>query len=229
MTTPEIDHKHVLILGAGPGLSASIARRFGREGFAVTLVARRAEALAELANELGAGGVTVDTATADAADPAAFRAALDGIAARVTPGVVIYNAARIAADNVLTAELDYLLSAYAVDAVGVISAAQVFTPAMRAAGSGTFIATGGYAAVTPLPAYATLGLGKAGLRAAVRLMHDELKADGVHASTVTIAGEIARGTATDPDLIADTYWDLHNQPASEWTAETDFPNRQQEQ
>lgn len=220
--TTTIDPKHVLILGAGPGLSASVARRFGREGFAVTLVARREQALADLANDLRGAGISVDTVTADAADPHGFRTALEDLAERITPGVVVYNAALITSDNVLTSDTDYLLSAYAVDALGAISAAQVFTPAMRQAGSGTFLATGGYAAVDPQPEYATITLGKAGLRAAVSLMHDELKADGVHATSITIGGAIAPGTAIDPERIAETYWALHTQPAAEWSAETVF-------
>jgi short-subunit dehydrogenase len=220
--TTTIDPKHVLILGAGPGLSASVARRFGREGFAVTLVARREQALADLANDLRGAGISVDTVTADAADPHGFRTDLEDLAERITPGVVVYNAALITSDNVLTSDTDYLLSAYAVDALGAISAAQVFTPAMRQAGSGTFLATGGYAAVDPQPEYATITLGKAGLRAAVSLMHDELKADGVHATSITIYGPIAPGTAVAPERIAETYWALHTQPAAEWSAETVF-------
>src|SRR3954462_4835661 len=179
MTVPTLDPQRVLILGAGPGLGASIARRFGREGFAVTLVARREAALAELANPLRGAGITVDTATADAADPHGFRTALEGLAERITPGVVVYNAARIAADSILTIDEDYVLSSYAINVVGAISAAQVFTPAMREAQTGTFLATGGSAYIDPEPAYASLSLGKAGLRAAISLLHEELKADGV--------------------------------------------------
>src|SRR3954449_12294699 len=138
------DPPHLVILGAGPGLSASIARRFGAEDFAVTLVARREHALAELADQLRRDGITADTATADAADARAFRAALDSLAERITPAVVVYNAALIARDSILTTDEEYLLSAYAVDVLGAISAAQVFTPAMREAETGTFLATGGY-------------------------------------------------------------------------------------
>jgi short-subunit dehydrogenase len=220
------DPQHALIIGAGPGLGAALARRFGREQFTVTLLARREDALNELADELRTAGVTVDIATADAAEPHEYRKALEELAGRINPDVVIYNAALIAPDNVLTADLDHLESAYAVDALGAISTAQVFTPAMRRAGRGTFLATGGDVGVDPQPAYATLSLGKAGLRAAVTLMHQELKADGVHAASVTVAGAIAPGTALDPDRIAETYWSLHTQPASVWTAETYFDGHQ---
>jgi short-subunit dehydrogenase len=223
MTTPTTTGpKHAVIIGAGPGLGASIARRFGREGFAITLVARNEQALSELADELRAADVKVDTAIADAADTSGFRKALDEIARRVTPGVVVYNAALVASDNVLGNDVDYFAAANAVDVLGAISAAQVFTPAMRQAGAGTFLATGGYASVSPHPAYATLGLGKAALRNAVSMLHDELKPEGVHAAGVTIWGPIAPGTPIDPDVIADTYWNLHTQPAEQWTAETNF-------
>jgi short-subunit dehydrogenase len=220
-STP-IDAQHALILGAGPGLGASIARRFGREGFAVTLVARREQALNDLAEELRRAGISVDTFTADATEPHGFRKALEELTERITPGVVVYNAALIAADNVLTSDTDYLLSAYAIDVLGAITAAQVFTPAMRQAGSGTFLATGGYAGINPQPAYATISLGKAGLRSALSMLHDELKPDGVHVAGITIAGAIAPDTALAPDIIADTYWALHTQPAAEWNAETFF-------
>ena len=89
-----IDPEHVLILGAGPGLSASVARRFGREGFRVTLLTRSETGLTEVAEELRADGITVDTVAGDAADPQHFRTTLEDIAATATPGVVIYNAAR---------------------------------------------------------------------------------------------------------------------------------------
>jgi short-subunit dehydrogenase len=225
MSKPPFNGRHLLILGAGPGLSASVARRFGRGGCTVTLVARDEQKVTELADQLRGDGIAVDTATADAADAGSFRAALEGLAERMTPGVVVYNAALIASDSILAADNDYLLSAHAIDVLGAISAAQVFTPAMRQAGGGTFLATGGYAGVDPQPSYATISLGKAGLRAAVSLLHDELKGDGVHVAGVTIAGAIAPGTALDPDRIADTYWTLHTQPAGDWSAETPFDGR----
>jgi short-subunit dehydrogenase len=218
MPTP-IDPEHVLVIGAGPGLGSAVARRFAREGFTVTVVGRRQEALDDLAAQLRDAGGTADTFVADASDPLKFKASLQQLAERITPGVVIYNAAIVAADNIFGADLEYLMTAYNVDAFGAISAAQVFTPAMRAAGAGTYIVSGGYAWVNPHPGHATIALGKAGVRTAVALMHPELKVDGVHAVSTRISGAITPGTALDPDAIADTYWDLHNRPASEWTDE----------
>jgi len=217
-----IDPKHLLVVGAGPGLSASIARRFGREGFTVTLVARREQALAELASQLGGEGISVDTATADAADPHAFRTAMERLAQRSTPSVVVYNAALITRDNILDIDADDALRSYAVNVLGAITTAQVFTPAMREARAGTFLATGGPGGLDPQPTYASLSLGKAGLRAAVSLLHKQLKVDGVHATSVRIADAIAPDTPLAPGLIADAYWALHTQPAADWSDEAVF-------
>jgi short-subunit dehydrogenase len=129
--------------------------------------------------------------------------------------VVIYNAALVVSDSVLTSDTDYLQSTYAINVLAAIAAAQVFHPAIRKARAGTFLASGGYATVNPQSAYATISLGKAGLRTAVTLMHEELKGDGVHAASVQIVGAITPGTPLDPDRIADTYWALHIQPAGQ--------------
>ena len=220
MTGSALDPQHVVVLGAGPGLGAAVARRFGREGFTVTLVARHEGTLAALAGGLRDAGVAVATLTADVADPHGFRTSLQELARRTNPGVVVYNVASVAPDHILSSDVDHLLATYAVDVVGAVTAAQVFTPAMRAAGRGTFLATGGHPSVAPEPRYATLSLGKAGLRAAVSLLHDDLTTDGVHVTGIRIAGAIVPGTALDPERIADAYWALHTQPPGEWSAET---------
>lgn len=220
MPTETTDPQHVLVIGAGPGLGAGVARRFGREGFAVTLLARRAESLLALAVELRDAGVRVDTLTADAGDLPGFRAALQEVAERAAPGVVVYNVGLVAADDLLTSGEDYLLHALAVDVVGAVTAAQVFTPAMRRAGAGTLLITGGGPGLTPDPAHGSLSIGKSALRAAVSVLHDDLAPAGVHVASVVVVGVIAPGTDLDPDRIADRYWDLHTEPVGRWSVET---------
>lgn len=220
MSTGTTDPRHVVVIGAGPGLGAGVARRFGREGFAVTLVARREDALEALAADLRAHGVLVETATADAGDPPAFRRALEAVAARTRPGVVVYNVGLVAADGLLTSDEAYLLHALTVDVLGAVTTAQVFAPAMRRAGAGTLLVTGGGPGLTPDPAHASLSLGKSALRAAVSVLHDDLAPDGVHVASVVVVGVVAPGTDLDPDLVADAYWALHTQAPGEWTRET---------
>jgi short-subunit dehydrogenase len=222
---PALDPHRLVVLGAGPGLGASIARRFGREGFAVTLVSRREGPLTALAEELRDTGVKVETRTADAADPQGFRRALEELADDVSPGVVVYNAAFRTSDDILTSGADHLLTTHAVNVLGAVTAAQVFTPAMRRARSGTVLVTGGGLGLAPHPDFASMSLGKVGLRAAASILHDELADDGVHVAVVTIAGRVIRGTPFDPDRIADTYWAVHAQPVGDRSAETVFDGR----
>src|SRR6202008_421403 len=99
---------------------------------------------------------------------------------------------------------------YAVDVIGAIVVAQSAAPAMRAAGFGTIIVTGGGFADHPIPALGTLSLGKAALRSAATMLGADLAADGIRVATLTIAGQIASGTAFDPENIAARYWEVVN-------------------
>jgi short-subunit dehydrogenase len=211
--------RRAVVIGAGPGLGAAVARRFAREGFDLTLVARRAGALEALAAQLRGTGAQVDVAVADAADVEGFRAALQDVADRTPAGVVVYNIGLVAADQLLTSEPRYLLDALAVDVVGAVTAARVFAPAMRHAGTGTLLVTGGGPGLVPDPEHASLTLGKSALRAAVTVLHEQLEPDGVHVASVTVVGVIAPGTDLDPDLIAERYWALHSEPAGSWSTD----------
>ena len=73
--TGSIDDRHLLLVGAGPGLGMAVARRFAEGGYRVTLVARSTDNLGELAATLADTGAQIDTLSADASDP-------DGLGAR---------------------------------------------------------------------------------------------------------------------------------------------------
>jgi NAD(P)-dependent dehydrogenase (short-subunit alcohol dehydrogenase family) len=124
----------------------------------------------------------------------------------VEAGVVIYNAVMGAPDQLLSSTVAHLQEAYAVDVIGAIVVAQSAAPAMRAAGFGTIIVTGGGFADHPIPALATVSLGKAALRSAATMLGVDLGSDGIRVATLTIAGQIVAGTSFDPARIADRYW-----------------------
>jgi short-subunit dehydrogenase len=111
--------------------------------------------------------------------------------------------------------------AYAVDVISAIVVAQVAARAMKAAGFGTMIVTGGAFADHPIPALATVSLGKAALRSAATMLGADLEPDGIRVATLTIAGRIAAGTAFDPERIAERYWDVV-QTDGQWQAEFRF-------
>ena len=219
---PAIDRRHLLIIGAGPGLGAAIARRFAQGGYRVSLMARRAEGLGELAKGLTDMGAVVDTVTADAGDPEGLRATLISLYAESSaPGVLVCSASMSAQDSLLNSDVAHLHTAYDVDVVSAVVATQVAAPAMRAAGGGTILFTGGGWADYPMTAFSTLSVGKAALRSAATLLGAELSDAGVRLASVTIAGQITPGTPFDPDRIPETYWTIV-QSDNGWQSEFRF-------
>jgi short-subunit dehydrogenase len=216
-----IDGRHLLLVGAGPGLGSAIARRFVEGGYRVTLVARNSDFLGRLADDLAGPGADVSTISADAGDPEGRRERMSSLYARPgAPGIVIYNAVVGAPDQLLSSSAAHLLTAYTVDVVGAVVVAQVAAPAMRAAGVGTILFTGGGFADHPVPALATVSLGKAALRSAATMLRSDLEPDGIRAGSLTIAGQIVAGTPFDPERIAARYWEVVH--ADEWQAEFRF-------
>ena len=203
-------------MGVGPGIGIAVAKRFVREGLSAGLIAR-SEATVKAAVDALAGADVLPL-TADSTDEVGLRSALDRfVEAYGVPDVVVYNAAVIQADAVGDLTAQGHLDAWAVNVVGAITTAAHVVPAMAERGSGTFLITGGMP--EPKPDYASLSLGKAGVRTLVTLLDQQYGASGVHAATVTVAGGVAPGSAWDPDEIAEQYWRLHNQSRAEWTHE----------
>ncbi len=220
-----IDDRHLLLIGAGPGLGQAVARRFATGGYRVTLVARSSDRLSDLAAALRDTGSTIDTVAADASDSEALRAQLSKLYGEIgAPGVIIYSAAAGAPDKLLESSVEHIQTAYAVDVIGAIVAAQVAVPAMRSARSGTIIVTGGGFADHPVPVLATLSLGKAALRSAATMLAADVEPDGIRVATLTIAGQIVAGTAFDPKNIAERYWDIVNSNDS-WQPEFRFTGK----
>jgi short-subunit dehydrogenase len=217
-----IDGGHLLLVGAGPGLGLAIARHFAAGGYRVTLVARSADRLGELAQRLDDTGAEINTVEADARNPEDLRARMTELYREEgAPGVVIYNAVLGAPDQLLSSTVTRLQEAYAVDVIGAIVVAQEAAPAMKAAGFGTMIMTGGGFADHPVPALATVSLGKAALRSAATMLGIDLGPAGIRVATLTIDGQIVAGSAFDPVHIAERYWQIV-QADEGWQAEFRF-------
>ena len=105
--------------------------------------------------------------------------------------------------------------------IGAIVTAQSADPSMRAADLGTILFTGGGFADHPVPALATVSLGKAALRAAVTMLQADLEPDGIRVASLTIAGQIVAGTPFDPERIAERYWEIVHSDGP-WQAEFRF-------
>jgi short-subunit dehydrogenase len=217
-----IDSRHLLLVGAGPGLGIAVARRFATGGYRVPLLARNEDGLEDLAGSLDDTGVQIDTIAADASDPEGLRTRMSDLyGAQDAPGLIIYNAVMGAPDKLLESSVEHLQTAYSVDVISAIVLAQVAAPAMRSAGNGTIIVTGGGFADHPIPALATISLGKAALRSAATILGADLEAHGIRVATLTIVGQIVPGTAFDPENIAKRYWDVV-QTDGPWQSEFRF-------
>ena len=217
-----IENRRLLLVGAGPGLGMAVARRFADGGYRVTLVARSTDGLRDLADGLADTGSPVGTIAADASDPEGLRARIAELYNdEGAPGLIVYNAVMGAPDQLLNSTVEHLLTAYVVDVIGAIVIAQVVAPVMRAAGSGTIIVTGGGFADHPIPALATVSLGKAALRSAATMLGADLAPDGIRVATLTIEGQIVAGSAFDPEHIAQRYWDVVHSDGP-WQAEFRF-------
>lgn len=220
-----MNYKNALIVGAGAGLSASLARLFLKEGMSVALAARSAEKLAEFVSATGAKAYNCDVAKRDEVE--ALFAALDK--AGETPDVVVYNPSfrvRGALIDLDPAEVEKTL---AITAFGAFLVAQQAVRRMLKKGQGVIVFTGASAGVKGYAQSAPFAMGKFALRGLAQSMARELHPQGIHVGHVVIDGGIrsARRPAEpdkpdallDPDAIAQDYLHLIRQPRSSWSWE----------
>ena len=209
-----------LVVGAGPGVSAALARRLGAAGFRIGLVARDEQRLAELAAPLRAEGVDAQTAAADAGDADALTQAVDGLAREAGRlDVLHYNPSQYRAGGATEVSASDLLDDLAVGAAGLLTAVRAGLPHLLDRG-GTVTATGSGAADRPMRGALTLGVQKAALRALVQGLALELTPRGVHVATVTVRGTVRPDTPFSPDAVAGALAGLVEQtagPREAWT------------
>lgn len=218
-----------LIIGAGPGLSASLARLCSQQGMAVTVAARDAAKLEQLASD-----ICGTARECDAADPASVDALFDDTVAEYgVPDLVVFNPSartrgpfveqdRDAVRNVL------MISCYAGFLVGQ-KAAQLMLPR----GTGSIQFTGASASVKGYPQSASFAMGKFGLRGLAQSMARELQPKGIHVAHFVIDGGISKGPddprndrgddgLLQPDAIAEAYMQVHRQHRSAWAWEMEL-------
>ena len=202
------------IIGAGPGLGAAVARRFGREGFAVALLSRDQEKLDSLAADLGNDGIVARGYAADVRDPATLEAALERAAPDLGPVTVLQYSPLPARDYLkpvldLTPEL--ALEALRFSALGLIHAARAVLPAMREAGEGSIILINGGTSVKARAGFAGTSVAFPAESAYGEMLHDALEEEGVRVAQLVIPGSIPKLRYT-LDEVAERIWQLHAAP-----------------
>lgn len=222
-------YAHALILGAGAGLSASLARLMAAKGLRVTLAARDPAKLAPLAAETGAAVHACDVA--ERGQIAALFAALDATGA---PDVLVYNPSARIRGPITELDPEGVERAVAVTALGAFHAAREAALRMVPAGHGAILLTGASASVKGYPGSSVFAMGKFALRGLGQSLARELQPRGVHVAHFVIDGAIrnpAREGARpepgpdahlDPDAIARSYWHVLEQDRSAWTSELEL-------
>ncbi len=222
------EFKSALIVGAGSGLSAALARTLTRAGLNVTLASRTIDDLAALQHETGAQAFACD-ATREA-EVAALFARLDKDDG--APDVVIYNASgrsRGPFVDLVPAEVE---RAIAVSAFGGFLVAQQAARRMLLNKRGVIVFTGASASVKGYAQSAPFAMGKFALRGLAQSMARELAPQGIHVAHVVIDGGIKSAARPDPpdrpasfldpDAIATSYLHLIQQPRSAWAWEIEL-------
>jgi NAD(P)-dependent dehydrogenase (short-subunit alcohol dehydrogenase family) len=201
------------IIGAGHGLGASVARRFGTEGFDVALIARDSGRLDGLAAQLTAEGINARGYSADVREPASLTAALDRAAQDLGPIEVLQYSplpAKQFLRPVLETTATDLAAAIEFSVYGPLTAVRHALPGMRGLGHGTVLFINGGSAVRPNPRYAGTSIAFAGESALAQMLHDTLEPENIHVAQLIISGAITPGhPRTDPAALADTLWQLH--------------------
>jgi NAD(P)-dependent dehydrogenase (short-subunit alcohol dehydrogenase family) len=223
-----MDFKTALIVGAGPGLSASLARLFAKHGLQVAMACREPDKLRKLAEET-AGATFACEATEPEEVAALFEVV---IATQGVPDIVVYNASARARGPVTDLIPAEVARAIAVSAYGGFLVVQQAARHMVARGSGAILLTGASASVKGYPNSSAFAMGKFALRGLASSMARELSPKGVHVAHFVIDGGIRSSirpdpndnpdSMLDPDAIAETYWQVANQPRSAWTWEVEL-------
>lgn len=207
-----MSNRTCVIVGMGTGVGLAVAKRFAREGFRIAMIARREAALEEYATALKQAGAEAHGFAADAADFTSLKNAFDQIKQQLgTPEVLVYNAAVLKQGKPSQLDVEDFIYDFRVNVAAALVCVQQVLEPMRLQKQGTILFTGGGLAFQPSPAFASLAIGKAGLRSLCYSLGEELQKDGIHVATVTICGFVQPGTHFDPDLIAQEYWKLHSQ------------------
>jgi NAD(P)-dependent dehydrogenase (short-subunit alcohol dehydrogenase family) len=221
-------YETALIVGAGDGLSASVARLFARERMRVALAARNAGKLALLCGEIAARAFACDAADADQ-----VKHLFEEVEGQIgTPEVVVYNAsARVRGPvvDLIPADVERAL---AVSAFGGFLVAQQAVRRMLPNRHGAVLFTGASASVKGYARSAPFAMGKFALRGLAQSMARELAPQGIHVAHFVIDGAIGNpgqpaapdksDAMLDPDAIAANYLHVLQQPRSAWTWEMEL-------
>lgn len=222
------------LTGVGPGLGAALARRFARGGYALGLVARQADFIEQLADEVEQAGGKALALTADVSRPEEVKAATARTRQELGKiNLLLHNASSSSGDGLLGTTVQDFENSWRIASLGGFVSARETAPDMIAAGSGAMIFTGATSSVRG-GGWLAFSSAKFALRGLVQSLARELWPQGVHVAHVVVDGVIGQPGAEegdepklDPEQMAEAYWHLAQQARSAWTLELDLrPDRE---
>ena len=206
----------IAIVGAGPGLGAAVARRFGREGHAIALIARDAAKLDDLASQLRSEGFEARGYAASVLDADALENALARAAADLGPiSVLQYSPlpSRTYLEPVLDLTPELAIEALRFSAIGLIHAVRAVLPAMREARAGSIILINGGTSVKARAGFAGTSVAFPSESAYGEMLHDALADEGIGVSQLVIPGAIPKLNLDNGiDDVAERIWELLTTP-----------------
>jgi NAD(P)-dependent dehydrogenase (short-subunit alcohol dehydrogenase family) len=224
----ELPYRTALIVGTGPGISASVTRKLAAAGLKVAIAARDTAKLSALAAETGAATFAVDAA--DSTAVARLFAAVDGKIGQ--PDLVIYNASARVRGPLVELDPAAVKQAIEVSAFGAFLVVQQAARRMVPKGHGAILLTGATAGVKGFPLSAAFAMGKFALRGLAQSAARELSPKGIHVAHFVIDGGVRSAgrpdpaekpdSTLDPDAIADAYLNVLRQPRSAWSWELEL-------
>jgi NAD(P)-dependent dehydrogenase (short-subunit alcohol dehydrogenase family) len=213
----------LVVVGAGPGVSGSLARRYAREGegFDVGLLGIDADRVRELAGELEALGSEVRSAVVDITDVAATTEVLAAMGAHFGHvDVLHFNPSAFTEKDPFELTVDQLLADVALGVGALLTAVQAARPYLREGSRVTV--TGSMAADKPWHRAASLGVQKAGVRNLVHSLDAAGQPAGIRAVSVTVRGTLAKDGPFTPDRVADALYAAASQADDSWRTEIPY-------
>lgn len=205
----------LVVVGAGPLLGLSVAKKFGQNGFRVALIARRQHVLDEHVNALGRMNIEAAGFAADITRPEEIEAAFRGIEKRFGAVDVLefsptdWGKGQDKLTSAKALDTDAVLNDLRLLPLGAITCVRQVLPSMLERKRGTLLFATGYSAIQPLSFIASLGIANSGLRNYVYCLHEDLSPEGIFVGTVSINAHIVPGTDGDPDRIAEVFYRMH--------------------
>ncbi|MCD7035406.1 SDR family NAD(P)-dependent oxidoreductase [Metabacillus sp. GX 13764] len=198
--------KGMIIVGAGPGISLGAAKKFGRNGYKIALIARRKEALLQYENELKSEGIAAKGFEGDASSEESLKAAIQAAIRELgRVDVLLYNAAAGKPGKPTSLTAENLMNDFKISVAGALTSVKEALPHLD---GGAVLLTGGGLAIHPAADLASLSIGKAGIRSLSHTLHQELKEQGIYVGTLIVKGFVQEDTYYSPDHIGEAFYKM---------------------